>query len=98
MTWEEKLSALQVLCDTSLRMRKPGDWYVSATGREIGGDDTGMLTGLYGNGPTPQAAVEDDWKQMTELPVRRYIVIGAMGPNRKHFRWAGYMWREVPML
>jgi hypothetical protein len=31
MTWEEKLQACQALCDHTLRMRFPGNWYVSAS-------------------------------------------------------------------
>jgi hypothetical protein len=91
MTWEQKLAALQVLCETSLKMRKPGDWYVSASGREIGGD--GMLIGEYGNGKTPEEAVEDDWRKIAEfLPSDRYVVTGAMRGSRKQVRWNGFMW------
>lgn len=93
MTWEEKLEALKGLSPTVLVMRKPGDWYVSATGRNIGGD--GFLTSAYGNGQTPQQAVENDWKEMTEkVPLEKYIVVTRSG-ERHHFRWRGYMWEEL---
>lgn len=86
MTWEQKLMALQMIADTSLRMRKPGDWYVSTVGRDIGGN--GILVGSYGNGATPQLAVEDDWRLMVEtIPRDLYIAT----PKGK-FRWAGFMW------
>lgn len=85
MTWEQKLAALQLLADTSVRMRKPGDWYVSANGRGICGD--GFERGCYGNGKTPEAAVEDDWLQMTSIPFDRYIQT-----RKGRFRWNGYMW------
>lgn len=94
MTWEQKLAALQVLCDTSLRMRKPGDWYVSARGRNVGGD--GLLRGAYGNGPTPEAAVTDDWRQLAEmLPSDRFIVVDGLTSGRRQVRWNGFMWDEV---
>lgn len=93
MTWEQKLAALQALMpDTCLRMRKPGDWYVDARGRSIGGD--GLLHGNYGNGKTPEAAIENDWLQMTEIPSDRYIVVQC-GGERRQFRWSGFMWSEV---
>lgn len=64
LTWEQKLASLRVLTDTVLRMRKPGDWYVSASGRDISGDGLyGMLRGVYGNGSTPGDAVEDDYQE-----------------------------------
>lgn len=93
MNWEQKLAALQAIADTCLRMRKPGDWYVSATGRGIGGD--GLNRGNYGNGPTPQAAVEDDWRQLVEmLPYDRYIIVESRG-ERRQIRWNGFMWETV---
>lgn len=92
LTWEQKLAALQAIADTSLRMRNPGDWYVSAVGRSIGGN--GLLHGKYGNGKTPQEAVEDDWRQLAEmLPDDRYIVVERSGA-RKQFIWNGFMWTE----
>jgi len=94
MTWEEKLAALKALANTHLEMRAPGDWYVSAYAREVGGN--GMLEGRYGNGRTPQEAVEDDWEKMTaKLPADRYIVVYASGEDRQQYRWNGYMWITV---
>ena len=96
LTWEQKLEALQCLGDVCLRMRKPGDWYVSASGREIGGD--GCLVGEFGNGTTPEEAVEDEWmRYVTELPLGRYIVLGAFSDNRRHVRWNGFMWQDIPV-
>ncbi len=94
MTWEQKFAALKTLAPAWLEMRKPGDWYVNARGRYIGGD--GLLTGSYGNGRSPQAAVEDDWRQLVDmLPSDRFIVV-TNGGARRHFRWSGFMWTEVP--
>lgn len=93
MTWEEKLVALQCLGDTCLIMRRPGDWFVSSRAEIKQG---AILAREYGNGPTPQAAVEDHWRIFVDdLPPGQYIVTDAYRPERKAYRWTGYMWREV---
>jgi len=91
MTWEQKLMALKALCPTSLKMRKPGDWYVDASGREI--KINGGLLGAYGNGDTPQAAVEDDFRQVAES--EKVVVLDAYGERRCELKWNGYMWEAV---
>src|SRR3990167_1741808 len=35
VTWEQKLAALKSLTETHLKMREPGNWYVSAHAREV---------------------------------------------------------------
>jgi len=90
MTWEEKLYALKELTVTRVEMRIPGDWYVSAYGRRIGG--YGLLVGAYGEGGSPQFAVEDDWSLIvTDLPEGKYIRV-----KDKNYRWNGFMWKEQP--
>lgn len=90
MTWEQKLAALDAIAETSLRMRKPGDWYVEARGRYVVGN--GIEVARYGNGKTPQEAVENDWLQLVEgLPSDRHIRIR----GGKEVRWNGYMWTEA---
>ncbi len=43
--WEQKFAALQAISsDISLRMRRPGNWYVSMRGVEVGGN--GLLTSI----------------------------------------------------
>lgn len=97
MTWEQKLEAMQALCGwprVSLKMRKPGDWYVEVTCREI--SSGAVLKGKYGNGYDPASAVEDDWRQcVEELEPREYIVIHAAGKDRRAVLWNGYMWADV---
>ena len=92
MTWEQKLEALMSLTETTLVMREPGDWYVEAPGRHIGGD--GMLYGKYGNGRTPQEAVENDWEIYSEVKYPMYVVI-ENHKGRNHYVWTGYMWKKV---
>jgi hypothetical protein len=98
MTWEQKLEATQALVgcyDVSLRMRKPGDWYVEVTGRYLGGD--GLLRGMSGNGTTPEEAVNDDWVKFTAIRDDQYIVLNQGKTTRRHVRWNGYMWQELPV-
>jgi len=93
MDWEQKLEAMQALCECSLKMRCPGNWYVETRKREVGGD--GLLSSTYGNGSTPQKAVEDDWRRLVEeLPPASYIVLDPHEEPRKTYRWNGYRWAE----
>ena len=93
MTWEEKFAAINAIEEASLIMRKPGDWLVSQH-VEIGGD--GVLRGDYGNGRSPEEAVERHWDILTQVKPPSYVVTNAMRPNRKHWRWEGFMWKEIP--
>lgn len=87
MTWEEKLAALNSLSQCSLRMRKPGDWYVSWHA-ETGGT---MVSCDFGNGRTPEEAVNAHWDlYVTNLPSDRHI-----RAKNRCYRWVGFMWEEV---
>jgi hypothetical protein len=91
MDWQQKFAAIQAFAgnyDTSLMMRKPGDWYVSC-GMSIGGD--GPLTGSYGNGATPEDAVNEHWEVYSNLPFNRY----AVNRENKRARWNGFMWEQI---
>ncbi len=94
MTWEQKLAAFQALGDTSLRMRVPGDWYVSADSVNVKAKpDDCFVTGLYGNGATPEAAVEDHWRQLaSELEPSAHLSIRS---GERRVRWNGFMWADV---
>lgn len=92
MTTDEKLMALKALTPTCLEMCKPCDWYVSAHARETKkSKEDEMLTRRYGNGATPQAAIDDDWEQISTAPI---VVLNA-GTDRREVRWSGYMWEDV---
>lgn len=93
LTWEQKLDLLESLTEHSLKMRKPGDWYVSSS-LEIGGN--GLLCGSYGEGENPQQAVLNHWKIYCEdLAEGAYIVVDWAGSNRRQLRWNGYRFEEV---
>ena len=89
MNWEQKLMALKALCDTHLCMRKPGDWYVSAYGRDVVESEGCILAGSYGNGRTPQEAVESDWSVIAE-PGHALKITG-----KGYMRWNGFMWETL---
>lgn len=92
MTWEQKLQAMKAIADHKLIMRKPGDWYVNAP-IEVGGG--GVLVSMFGQGTTPEMAVNDHWAQLVEnLPSDRYITGGNPG-HSKCVRWNGFMWEDA---
>lgn len=84
--------ACQGLGECSIRMREPGNWYVS---QAVEVREGGFLAGRYGNGLTPEAAVLDHWDKLTMLAPMEYLVISAMGPNRQAVKWNGFMWKTV---
>jgi hypothetical protein len=91
--WEEKFAACQALGgECALKMRKPGDWYFAQRGVDIKSGP--MLVGKFGQGATPQAAVEDHFRNLTELKSHEYVVINAYG-IRRAVRWNGFMWADV---
>lgn len=92
MDWQQKAEALSTLTELSVCCRKAGDWYVHQR-LDVGGD--GFLIGTYGNGTTPEEAIENHWSKLVEhLPSDRYLVVG-YGEKRKHWCWVGFMWREL---
>lgn len=96
MTWEEKIQALQAIAECTLRMRKPGNWYVSFNAG-IGGD--GFIRGDYGNGKNPEEAVIAHWDIFTtNLPSDRYIIVNGNYKGEKRVRWNGFMWEDIPFV
>lgn len=96
MNWQQKAEALNALSEISLKIRHAGDWYVNQS-VEVGGDDSAVVVGTYGNGTTPEVAIEDHWKRLCdELPSNQYLVIGRAN-ERRHVRWNGFMWIDLPM-
>ncbi len=96
MDWEQKFMALGALLGGATRMsvvmREPGNWYVSAPMECARG---GMLCGEYGNGKTPQEAVENHWEIYSKEPVVRVDTITDTGRVERRVKWAGYMWIDV---
>ncbi len=94
MDWQQKLAAFQALGDTCLRMRKPSDWYVEAVSVMVKAKpDDCYVTGIYGNGTTPQAAVEDHWRVLVEeLPESAHLSVRS---GERRVRWNGFMWADA---
>ncbi len=96
LTWEQKLEALQALAEfpnmVTISMRKPGDWYCSVSGIEVRKSHT--LESRYGNGDTPQEAVENCFLVLTTIQRDEVLARNALGDKSKHFRWNGFMWNE----
>lgn len=92
MTWEQKLMALKALTTTEVKMREPGNWYVSAHARAIKSGE--LARSEYGNGKTPEEAVNDDWSKIAQDHPE---VILTGGPVRRVVRWNGYMWEDRPV-
>jgi hypothetical protein len=95
MNWEQKLHALNSLAECKLIMRKPGDWYVSQR-TEVKRESDSVLTGKFGNGPTPQAAVDNHWQELTGN-LDEFIVLEAYAGCRRHVQWNGFMWIDLPI-
>jgi hypothetical protein len=92
MNWEQEFQACQALCEHTLRMRKPGDWYVSALGLNV--KEGPFLCGRYGNGDSPIAAISDHWTKITNLKDDEYLVVDSY-KGRQAVKWNGFMWEPV---
>lgn len=93
MNYEQKMYALQALAEISVRMRKPGDWYVN---QDVSVKDDHVLISSYGNGLTPEEAIDDHWDEiaMKTSASKPIVVIRHTdeGTERKHYFWNGFMW------
>lgn len=92
MTYEEKFLALQSLTSHCLRMRRVGNWYVDS-GLEI--KDGAIFSGDYGEGKTPEEAINNHWDIYSKVKLPNTIVVNDYTENRHEYIWNGYMWKEV---
>lgn len=60
------------------------------TSVEIGGD--GLLIDVYGNGPSPESAIDDLLDRLTDIPPDRHLLIGGLSGNR--YEWDRADWRK----
>lgn len=88
LTMTDKMRAIQVLDPSAcLRVSIQDQWYVAAR-VEIAGD--GVLTSSGGHGATPEAAVENWWREhCEELPRPFYLRCG-----ERNVRWR-YGWEDM---
>ena len=90
MNWEQKLEALKSLCDIRLIMRTSRDWYIDSH-MEIA--DGVFLSGEYGNGNSPEEAVNNHWELYTndsDIGITKLIKA-----DEKYWYWKRFMWKEV---
>jgi hypothetical protein len=99
MDWQQKAEALAALGELSIKFRErewrigaSEPWYVQ---QRVEIKDGGTLCGAYGNGRTPQDAIEDHWRCLVEQLGDRYLVVNAGGEDRRAVRWNGFMWAAV---
>ena len=92
MTYEQKIQACQAVGEFSLCMRRPGDWYVDHAVEMKDTPESALLCVTYGNGATPEDAVEDHWKILT-APAPMVIVLHA--DRRRLVHWNGFMWQDI---
>ncbi len=95
MDWNDQYDALAGLgADICLRKDARGLWYLALRGVEIGGD--GFLSSVGVHASTPESAVEKTWAQVTTAN-GGYVVLNAMSEGRRHVRWNGFMWTDLPV-
>lgn len=94
MDWQQKAEALDALAEITLKIRRAGDWYVS---QNVDIKDECVLRGAFGNGETPEAAIEDHWRQLvTDVPRGMYLIARPIHGQRRAVLWNGFMWADYP--
>ena len=96
MTWEQKLAALNALSADRcmMTMLQPGVWSLRVPRAEL--KQGGILGSLSATGASPEAVVEAVWRRATVPPKGAYVVLNAMGENkRRAVAWNGYMWADL---
>lgn len=68
-------------------------WFVRLYGVEI--LDGCVLRGVGGDGASPEEAIAGAWRSLTALKAHEYLVVGAMTPERRAYRWNGSRWVPV---
>ena len=92
LNWQQKAAALNALSPIKILMRGYRDWYVSQS-VEVKGES--VLTGAFGNGETPEIAIENHWEQLVDdLTPSQYLVVNAYQPDRQAVLWNGFMWAD----
>lgn len=96
MTTQDKYDALMALSPSfKIHMRKIGDYYFSPSASvEVATRNKGILRSTYGNGSTPEAAIDDCFRVLTEIGPDDFLVLEAYSPARREVRWNGFMWAD----
>lgn len=103
MDYQHKAEALAGLCDLFIKYRErqwrigsAEPWYVQ---QDINVKEAGAstLVGTYGNGLTPEAAINDHWRALVEdLGHNEYLIVASGTDRRRAVKWNGFMWADYP--
>ena len=94
MDWKQKAQALLAITGTfnfSLQLREDGSWYVHHGGLER--KEGNCLSSGCQNGSTPEEAIDQYWEWA--IDPRYYLVKNACSLERKAYKWAEFMWKEI---
>lgn len=99
MDYQQKAEALAALADLAVMYREkqwriggPEPWYCQ---QSIYVKNGSCMTSTGGNGFTPEEAIDDHWKNITELKPCEYLVVNSGTPIRRTVRWNGFMWADI---
>lgn len=96
LTWEQKAEAMDALAPFTFKIvprHGGGGWCASVSAEVKSGP---ILSSGNGHGKSVETAVLALWQGLvTDLKAEDYLVINAMGPNRRAVRWNGFMWADV---
>lgn len=96
LTWEEKLLAIKALdLDVSLRMKTPGEWYVSMPGISIKKPSVSESATDPTARSTPEEAVEHAFTRITDLLNDDYYLVTYGNDDHRKVRWNGFMWADI---
>ena len=102
LSWEEKYEFLKVICPrASINMRAPGNWYFNS---DMGVGNGSVVSGSYGNGISPQTAVENHFNIYSQITFERFMsnpkdkreYIRVYGEKEdRYFFYSKYGWKEI---
>jgi len=95
MSWKEKAVVINSSLGGELHLVLDLDnnWYASAYDVNIGGN--GFLDSVGGRGETVEKAVEEFWKNLTEIPEELFITVHSQANRRQQFRWNGSIFERI---
>ena len=92
----ELMERMSVLAEIFIKYRTGSEyrWYIE---QDVQVSSNSHLTSISGNGSTIEEAIEDHWKQLTQLNKNDYIVANACtnASKRVAVRWNKYLWAPV---
>jgi len=91
MNWEQKFQALMAICpEVSLKMRKPGDWFVSIPW--VSRREGSVLSSGCDSAKSPEEAVAQRFEWATNP---KFYLVTTVNSCRRAVKWNGFMWADV---